>query len=471
MISLKSRPMPLMLVGFAIVIVFTLSFLTNAFNIADNRPLTDENFRFDTFEKGSQQLVVRKLEHVKEDNSMFQAQFGYYMINQSEGRLKIYSSQVGAHGLAFSIPVRFGLMSPAQTIRVAEILCAFASAVVLLMIPLWSYRNFGWLAAVIPAVLIFASVWITLYARNVFWMSFTFYLPFVYSLWRYPSLLDGKITPLRFHACVAGFVAMKALCGYEFISCVILAATVPVLFYGIWRGTSFLGTVWNMSKTLFVGAAAVIAVFGVHTVQHGASTGDWRLSSMPYYARAIDRGVGGVINPKTEDGQPGVSAVTIAAQEAAGSDAGGTETSAKKSSFATTLIARGSRAVQRYATYYLSQAAIALPFVGWSLSFGTLFCVSAALLMGIYLKSKGATCSPERRKLYIALLVSGLYSPLCSLSWVVAGLEHFLGHKWLNEIIFFMPMLLWIYVIMGIFVSDLIANRKIAVSVTSPGNL
>lgn len=450
----------LVITGVVTILLLAASFKNNIFRIADNRKGTDAHYRFETFEKGSQELVVRKLTHVERDRSLFQKEFGWYMIDQRDGRLKTYSSQVGAQALILSIPVRLGILNPGQAIGAAELLCAVASAIVLGLIPLWVFRRFGLLAAAVPATLILLSVWLTFYARNVYWVAFTIYAPFVYSLWRYPLLLEGKVASLRFHSVLAGLIAAKALCGYEFISSVILAATVPVVFFSVQQGIPLRGLAARVGTVMAVGALAVIAVFGVHTVQHGTSTGDWRLSSMPYYARALDRGVAGVVNPKTEDGRPGVSAVTIAAQaadEGTGSAAG---EEAPKESFLVNLVKRGTTAARRHAMAYLSQPAINFPFTRWFLSFGTVFLLCGGLLAFMIATSRNRNRSPQRRLLYRAMWISCAYAPLCSFSWIVAGLEHFLGHKWLNEIIFFVPMLLWFYVIAGIVFADLLHARE-----------
>lgn len=449
----------LMLSGATLLLLLTLSFKSNAFRIADSRTETHEHFRFETFESGSQKLVARKLDHVARDRSIFQEEFGWYMIDQRDGRLKTYSSQVGAQSLILSIPVRFGLLNPDQAIRAAEYFSAIASASILALIPIWSLRRFGLVAAAVPALLIFMSAWLTLYARNVYWVAFTLYMPFVYALWRYPALQQGRTTAARFHAGLSALIATKALCGYEFISCVILAATVPVVFFEVRRGATLRRLALRVGTVMVIGAIAVIGVFGLHTIQHGTTTGDWRLSSMPYYARALDRGVAGVVNPKNEDGSTGVSAVTLAAQAAEKVDASPSGSDSPRESFLANLIRRGSAAIKRHAMAYLIQPAITLPFVRWSLSFGTVFLLYGAVLIWIYSKRRRGEPKSEQRQLYRAMWISGIYAPLCSLSWIVAGLEHFLGHKWLNEIIFFVPMLLWFYILAGILMADIFNAR------------
>lgn len=452
----KSKVIPLAVLFLLSLALLVLSSTSNFFGIAPAGDAVKENFRWGLFESGSQELVTRRFDDAAQEGSAVLKKFGAYLAwHLPDGTIKAYTSQVGTQGFLMSLPVSWGWVTPAVAVRLYELICAILSALVLLAIPLWLQRHVNWKAAVVYTVLLFLSSWLTLYAKNLYWVIFLVYLPFVYGLWAYPKRLNGTLPVPYFYFGLYLLIVAKSLCGYEFISSVIMAPTVLAVFWGILANLSWKVIIREVLAMMLVGAVAVISVFGVHAIQHGLFANEWQLSKMPFVLRASDRGVIGIINPKTEDGKQGVSAVSLA-EEASAKEQPAVKKSflEQKIVFFKALISRAVPAVARHANDYLCQPALMVPFTGYALSFGWMFVLLIAFVVLLYLKVRSTPKSSSDSRLYLAMLISALYAPLCSFSWIVAGLEHFLGHKWLNEIIFYVPLLFWYWILITIYCAD-----------------
>lgn len=444
------------LFGLLALFLFMPSFVGNFYGIAPAGDAVKENFRWGLFESGSQELVTRRFDYAASEGSVVLKKFGTYLAwHLPDGTIKAYTSQVGTQGYLMSLPVAWHWISPAAAVRIYEILCALVCAIILLSLPLWLQRNVGWSAAIVYVIFLFMSSWLTLYAKNLYWVIFLVYLPFVYSLWAYPKKLSGALSAKWFYLTLFGLIAAKSLCGYEFISSVILAPTVIAVFFGFLANLKLKTIIIEVFSMMAIGAMAVIFVFGVHAVHHGKFSGEWRLSKMPFVLRATDRGIIGIVEPKTEDGKEGVSAVSLAA-EATKREEMKIQTSAleQKFIFVKALLNRAIPAVLRHVNDYLCQPALMLPFCGVAVSFGWLFLALIIFVFLLHAKLRALPKSDPQARLYLAMFVSAIYAPVCSFSWIVAGLEHFLGHKWLNEIIFYVPLLFWYFILLSIYCSE-----------------
>ena len=129
----------------------------------------------------------------------------------------------------------FGIKGQA-TLNLLYLFCsAFISAVMVLFL-LWVIRIWGMPVAIAVMVAILFSQWITVFGRNLYWILGGFYIPFIISLWFFESK-SGR--SLHWYAIfLALYVPMVIKCllnGFEYISCILVMAMVPFVFYGIYH--------------------------------------------------------------------------------------------------------------------------------------------------------------------------------------------------------------------------------------------
>ncbi len=100
------------------------------------------------------------------------------------------------------------------------------------------HRDLGRAAAAVAFVAIAASPLIGGFSGNLYWVGITLFLPFI-AAWCLAPGSVGDVRRARTLAFWVGFfVFLKSMCGYEFLSNVVLAAMVPVVFFGLREGAA-----------------------------------------------------------------------------------------------------------------------------------------------------------------------------------------------------------------------------------------
>ena len=136
-------------------------------------------------------------------------------------RFNPYTSQYGLQGLSFAwASEALGLSLDSMYIMTAAMLACVLAALALLYA-----RIFGLIFCAGFVACMLLSPWITNYGRNIYWVPFTWFLPAVFLA---IGLLSG--TTLARTVAAAGYflaVLLKCLCGYEYLSTVILFAAAP----------------------------------------------------------------------------------------------------------------------------------------------------------------------------------------------------------------------------------------------------
>lgn len=144
---------------------------------------------------------------------------------------------------------------------ISQSLIALINAVVISLIVLWSARQFStrhaWL---ILGMILIAQPVLTFYGRSLWWMMWSWFLPFVlvlYSAYQNGSYQDKmKISTAAITAVAAGIaVCVRTLMGYEYVAPTMVSAMVPLVFYAIYRN-------WGVSHwfkvSFIIGAGCLI---------------------------------------------------------------------------------------------------------------------------------------------------------------------------------------------------------------------
>lgn len=133
-----------------------------------------------------------------------------------------YVSQYGLQGKAFRKLASFS-DNYNEAVAVARWLCSLLLAVVLIGVVLLIKRKFNLLLAGCFYVVFLLSPWVVNFANNLYWVEFTWFLPMLAGLF-----CSIKITDIRARIATYCFVFLailiKCLCGYEYISAIMISA-------------------------------------------------------------------------------------------------------------------------------------------------------------------------------------------------------------------------------------------------------
>lgn len=133
----------------------------------------------------------------------------------SPGAYRPYKAQFGLHGAVFTQLSRY------IGIGTMHLFCAFSFAVAAMLVVYLVFRQYGQLFAGVFYGVFLLSPWITNFARNLYWVEFTWFIPMAVGLfcaWK----IDSK--KCRWLCYAAAFLALliKSLCGYEYISTIMM---------------------------------------------------------------------------------------------------------------------------------------------------------------------------------------------------------------------------------------------------------
>jgi len=98
----------------------------------------------------------------------------------------------------------------------------------------WVFYEFGMLAFITTTCSFFFSSWIIVSARELYWIVWTMLLPSIAVLYcMYIEEKNGKNYEKRLYLLVFITVFMRSLCGYEFLSTILITMTLPFFYYSL----------------------------------------------------------------------------------------------------------------------------------------------------------------------------------------------------------------------------------------------
>ena len=187
-------------------------------------------------------------------------QYTAYLYKLSFDKFSTYNSQPGGQGMVFSLLDRLIPLSPQVKLWSFYALTALLSAIALTAIIGWFYEEFGGWVAIFVIGSVVLSQWLTVFGKNLWWSLWAFYLPMIavlYFLKRYRETLDRQL--IRFGIVI--FIAVSIKCfinGYEYMTTTLVMMMVPMVYYVIldkWSGRQC------VKWTLVAGFGSVVAIF------------------------------------------------------------------------------------------------------------------------------------------------------------------------------------------------------------------
>jgi hypothetical protein len=199
-------------------------------------------------------LVLTRLQLAKDGKVGFWAPLGGYW------------SQLGLQGVCLSAVLQATGLEPVGFAYLAAKVFSLLTAMLLGAFFVSIARAFGTFAAGVGVLLTALSPVLLEMAPSVFWASFLCYAPFVVVWLVDPWLTRRARGGVARLGLVFGLVFLKALCGYEFITTVILSPIAAVFYHRFREGR--LG--WRFAGLTVAIVAAGVAGFGSALTLHAA---------------------------------------------------------------------------------------------------------------------------------------------------------------------------------------------------------
>lgn len=122
-----------------------------------------------------------------------------------------------------------------EKLNIFRFLTAFMSAMVLSCFLAWFFEEFGLMAASFVLICMMYSMWITLFARNLWWATGAFFIP-VISMAFFLKQDGFRHHYSNFTAMVIAFLSLFTKClfnGFEFITTTIIMMISPFIYYAV----------------------------------------------------------------------------------------------------------------------------------------------------------------------------------------------------------------------------------------------
>lgn len=203
----------------------------------------------------------------------------YAVFKDSSGKMVntemkgIYISQIGIQGKVWRALAKV-LPYVNMQIGILHLICAALAALVFSAISLAIAKKYNILMAVIFYITFWLSPWTASFAKNLYWVEFTWFIPVLIGLIA-SIYTDNK--KIRIVSYIAMFLSVfvKSLCGYEYMSTILIAS---MMFLAVDLIKAFIAKDKEKSKlifkTTFILSILAVAGFLVAFLMHAGIRGE-----------------------------------------------------------------------------------------------------------------------------------------------------------------------------------------------------
>jgi len=243
--------------AFVFLNVFFILFLVFSFNLFRSVP----NLFFLDFQIDSETLVIERIMITKISGLFYNA-----------GLLgSVYTSQIGLQGMFFGLMGEILFFFDINSlVAIFQIFTATCSALIIVLILYSLKKEFGYLSTFIVAfVIIICSPYLCSMARNLYWVPSTFLLPTLIMFFLMTNSKFSKNNRFTFAALCLLFLSVfiKCACGYEFITTVLISATIPLFYFSIKNKTQKKEFFTRFIQVVCVCVFAFLVAISIHLVQ------------------------------------------------------------------------------------------------------------------------------------------------------------------------------------------------------------
>jgi len=250
---------------FVILLFLILGFYKNIYH-------SSEYALFDTWQADSEDLVFGRI--VNSENYGFFSNSGLliksssqdaktcYLTNKPLENYEIYNSQIGLQGHFFSL-----LNSILPTSNLIKTQLYYLINCILLILVIyglynWIFKELGPTSAFFVILSFILNSWITMGARNMYWVIWTLLFPMMGVAL---ILQKGDIKNHKYKVYLFTFISVfiRAACGFEFISTVLISIELPIIYYAIknkYKLKLFLETVIRIGISGLIGFLVALII-------------------------------------------------------------------------------------------------------------------------------------------------------------------------------------------------------------------
>jgi hypothetical protein len=301
-------------------------------------------------------------------------------------------------------------------------------SITLAILCVFFYKRFGFLASLTSATLLAFSPWIANFAFSLYWTSFLLFVPFIICWLAYPLFLDRESFRPLFIAAIALSVGVKSLCGYEYITNVILSCVIPIFFYHLQRKSSNKELIKNVAIVVGAGILGFVSAVALHCLQIS-----WIFDTNGL-AVIADRASDRTVSTVGTDHQQIINTWMANLPEDSWL------TRVMQNPWLPSVTTFGILGFFRYFTF----PAVEIPFANASLPIG-LFALASLCLLAFSCFKLVRFSTLEKN-----LILSANLGLLVSLSWQVLAFNHMSVHFHLNGIVYYVPFLVMMYLLTGV---------------------
>ena len=205
-------------------------------------------------------------------NASFYHPDGEILNRYPNGLLTSYKSQYGLQGWLFKTLIH--VLDIDRYEEVLELLCAVATAFIFSLIIVLVGIKYSFLYGACFAVTFLLSPWIVNFASSEYWVEFTWFLPMLIglacSIWT-----DIKWVRMAGYFGAFASIAVKSLCGYEYITTVMLGLIAfPVIDWIVAVIKKDKKRALVLLKTIFIMCVLALVGFGVAICMHAFIRGE-----------------------------------------------------------------------------------------------------------------------------------------------------------------------------------------------------
>lgn len=364
--------------------------------------------------------------------------------------LKPYASQYGLQARIITALAPKDSTKLSVYFKKVNVVLAAAMAALMALVALRVRKLFGFVVAAVFATLVAFSPWIVGYAQNMYWIEPLMFAPFTFAFLSYSYCKSSKKMWL-FYLGETILLFLKLLGGYEYISTIAISVFVPIIFFELVNNKQKVIKLWKHAVMTCI--VVVVAFVGAYATNFMA---------LSDYYHSSDTALKMINERASERGLSGIRKMRAHA-------IGNLKTLLPESyTFADRFINMEELAKDKGSTYqYLAINAgnyVLLPALSLPLSLkgmvgeivqSVLVWVLVGYLVLFYLKRRHPSF-----KYYRSFLWSLHISLAGALSWLILMPGHALPHAHINGIVFYMPLLLFVYMVVGLYIGNIVKKRR-----------
>ena len=164
-------------------------------------------------------------------DQQYNQQFLTYVIDLPIEKPVFYKSRPALQPALFSLIDRISPWKDTVNIKVFEWIASIASALCMTYFLAWMLSALGWVPALITAMGILLSPWLTVSGGHLFWMSGFFFLPFTWLAMRLHRMPVEQRAWVLVVPLALLFLLKNLFIGYELITVSLVMCTIPVFYY------------------------------------------------------------------------------------------------------------------------------------------------------------------------------------------------------------------------------------------------